>query len=203
MLRIGLTGGIGSGKSTVAQRFEELGIPVLDADEIARDLVRPGQAALSEIVQQFGNDMLRQDGRLDRGALRQRVFADPDQRHRLEAILHPRIREEMRRRVEALPADIPYCVLMIPLLVEGGGGHFELDRILVVDAPEQDRIRWVARRSRLDPEQVRSIIATQATREVRRRLADDWIDNDAGIEDLRAHVDGLHERYLALAGSTP
>lgn len=200
MLRIGLTGGIGSGKSAAAERFRELGITVIDADEIARELVKPGQPALEEIVLAFGADMRKANGKLDREALRRRVFGDANERHKLEAILHPRIREEMQQRVRSLPRDTPYCVLMIPLLAEGGGGSYDLDRILVVDAPEDKRIRWVVSRSQLDPEEVRRIIATQATPEVRRRLADDWIENDDGLEELRAQVDALHERYVALAG---
>lgn len=200
MLRIGLTGGIGSGKSAAAARFQELGITVVDADEIARELVKPGQPALEEIVLAFGADVRKANGKLDREALRRRVFGDANERHKLEAILHPRIREEMQRRVRALPRDTPYCVLMIPLLAEGGGGSYDLDRILVVDAPEEKRVKWVVGRSNLEPEDVRRIIATQATPEVRRRLADDWIENDDGLEELRAQVDALHERYVALAG---
>jgi dephospho-CoA kinase len=196
MLRIGLTGGIGSGKSTVAGRFRDHGIPVIDADEVAREVVEPGEPAHRELVAAFGGDVLDADGRVDRARLRERVFADPAQRRRLEAILHPRIRESMRRRADAL--DAPYCILMIPLLVESGG-DYRLDRVLVVDADAGRRTGWVQARSSLNREEVRRIMDTQAGREERLAAADDVIENDGDLDDLARKVDALHERYLALA----
>lgn len=197
MLRIGLTGGIGSGKSAVAARFRDHGIPVIDADEVAREVVEPGTPAHRELVAAFGEDALDAGGRVDRARLRARVFADPAQRRRLEAILHPRIREAMKRQADAL--DAPYCILMIPLLVESGG-NYRLDRVLVVDADDARRIAWVQARSRLGREEIRRIMGAQATRGQRLAAADDVIVNDGDLDDLARKVDALHERYLALAG---
>jgi dephospho-CoA kinase len=200
MLRIGLTGGIGSGKSAVADRFRHHGVPVIDADEVARDVVEPGQPAYAEVVEAFGAEVLGADGRVDRARLRQRVFSDPAQRRRLESILHPRIREAMRRQADA--QDAPYCILMIPLLVESGG-NYRLDRTLVIDADEDRRTRWVEARSGLGREEVRRIMAAQASRAERLEAADDVIVNNGGLEDLEHKVDALHQRYLALAADAP
>jgi len=200
MLRIGLTGGIGSGKSTVASRFRHHGVPVIDADEVAREVVEPGQPAYGEVVEAFGPEVLGADGRVDRARLRQRVFSDAVQRKRLESILHPRIREAMRRQADA--QDAPYCILMIPLLVESGG-NYRLDRTLVVDADEDRRTQWVEERSGLSRQEVRGIMAAQASRAKRLEAADDVIVNDGSLNDLERKVDSLHRHYLALAAATP
>ncbi|MDE2304190.1 MAG: dephospho-CoA kinase [Gammaproteobacteria bacterium] len=199
-LRVGLTGGIASGKTTAARRFAELGVTVIDADEIARQVVAPGAPALAEIVARFGPQMLAPGGELDRRALRARVFADPAERAALETILHPRIRAEMARRSEA--ATGPYAILVIPLLVEGGPRR-EVDRVLVIDVDESTQIaRLCARDGAREPE-ARAILAAQASRAQRLAAADDVICNDSGIEALRAAVDALHRRYLELAAVYP
>ncbi len=195
-LRIGLTGGIGSGKSEVARLFAELGAPVIDTDVIARELVEPGQPALQEITNTFGSDILDADGRLDRAQLRARVFEDPEKRRRLEAILHPRIRARALELADA--ADVPYCLLVIPLLVETGN-DYPLDRVLVVDAPEATRIARVEARDALPPEQIQSILASQASREQRLAIADDVIVNDAGLDQLREAVKQLDQQYRQAA----
>ncbi|HVC01070.1 MAG TPA: dephospho-CoA kinase [Steroidobacteraceae bacterium] len=196
-LRIGLTGGIASGKTTVARRFAELGVAVIDADEIARALVAPGEPALGEIITRFGGAILTPDGALDRRALRERVFADVRARRDLEAILHPRIHTQMARRAAA--AAGPYVLLVIPLLVEGGARR-DLDRILVVDASEQAQFERLLARDGGPAEQAQAMLAAQASRADRLALADDVLRNDGSVEVLRAGVDDLHRRYLALAG---
>ena len=196
MLVIGLTGGIASGKSLAARRFAELGVPVLDADRIAHELVMPGSPALEEIGRAFGPEMLDARGALRRDRLRRLVFADPEARRRLEAILHPRIRAEMLARLRRL--DAPYAVLMIPLLVETGQ-HSLVDRVLVIDAPEALQRERLARRDGLDQATIGQILAAQADRETRLAAADDVVLNDAGPDELRAAVDALHRRYLRLA----
>ncbi len=196
MLVVGLTGGIGSGKSLAAARFEELGVPVLDADRIGRELVAPGREALAAIVQAFGPQVLRPDGGLDRAGLRERIFRDPETRRRLEAILHPRIRREMERRLARLRT--PYCVLVIPLLLEAGQRDL-VDRVLVVDAPVALQKERVRRRDGLDEATLEAILAAQWDRERRRAAADDLLPNEGTVEELHRRVDALHRRYLALA----
>jgi dephospho-CoA kinase len=198
MLVVGLTGGIGAGKSAVSRCFEELGVPVIDADRVAREVVAPGSPALAEIAAAFGPDVLDAGGGLDRGRLRERVFADPAQRRRLEAMLHPRIRTAMHARVDALRGRAAYVVLVIPLLLEAGQRH-TVDRVLVVEAPETHRVARVAARDRVTTEQVHRILAVQLPQADRMAQADDLIWNDGAEEDLRARVDALHQRYLALA----
>ncbi len=197
ILRIGLTGGIGSGKSAVADRFAVLGVPVLDADRIAHELVRPGHSALAEIVDAFGPSLLTADGHLDRGALRERVFAAPEDRKRLERILHPRIHAALGAALKDI--DAPYVVLVIPLLLETGRLDL-VDRILVVEAPEALRIHRVMDRDGMDAEQIRAIIATQAGPDQRRKAADDLIENRGSLRHLYHRVDRLHRHYLQLAG---
>lgn len=197
MLVVGLTGGAGSGKSTVAARFVALGAPVIDADEVARALVEPGSPALAEIVAAFGSGVVDPGGALDRAGLRRRILDDPDRRRRLEAILHPRIRAEIRRRLAGL--DAPYCLLAIPLLIESGREHYPIQRILVVDCPEAlQRGRLRARSGWTDAE-IDAMIAAQATRAQRLAAADDVIVNDDGFDALERQVDILHRRYLALS----
>jgi dephospho-CoA kinase len=196
MLVVALTGGIGSGKSTVSQRLAALGVPVIDADVLAREATAPGAAALPEIERAFGPDVLRADGSLDRAALRRVAFADDERRKRLEAILHPLIREQMRTRLAALTG--PYAVLVIPLLFETGQTDLA-DRILVVDAPEAVQLERVQRRSGLAPEEIGRIMTSQVSRDERLRGADDIIDNSGDIESLIRQTDKLHQAYLALA----
>ncbi|QKT03033.1 dephospho-CoA kinase [Ectothiorhodospiraceae bacterium 2226] len=196
MLVIGLTGGIGSGKSAVAARFAQFGVPVLDADELAREVVQPGQPALHEIVQAFGAEVLQADGQLDRARLRRLVFGNPEQRRRLEAITHPRIRAAMRARLAQLVA--PYCVVVIPLLLETGQTDL-VDRILVVDASPELQLQRAQARDGLPPQDIQAIIAAQVARPERLAAADDLITNDGTLADLQAQVDALHPRYLGLA----
>ncbi|MBI3772320.1 MAG: dephospho-CoA kinase [Gammaproteobacteria bacterium] len=197
MFIVGLTGGIGSGKSTVARFFAEMGVPVIDADIIAREVVEPGQAALDEIITAFGPEMLDPDGRLDRTRLRREVFATPAKRQVLEAILHPRIRAEMEKRAADLNA--PYCIFVIPLLVETGQ-RSHLDRVLVVDTrPEQQRQR-VRERDALSDAEIDAILAVQTSRKDRLAVADDVITNNNDLNHLKTQVFDLNLRYIALAG---
>ena len=194
MLRIGLTGGIASGKSTVAQRFADLGVPVIDTDDIARDVVAPGQPLLSELAATFGKELLQVNGTLDRRALRQIVFADPAARLRLESLLHPVIRAELAARSAA--AGGPYQVLVIPLLVEGGR-KIDVDRILLVDCPEDLQIARVLKRDQSSEAEARAILAAQSSRQARLAAADDVIVNNGDLAKLTAAVDELHARYLS------
>lgn len=195
MLRIGLTGGIGSGKSTVAELFTRRGVPVIDTDVIARQIVTPGQPALAEIAREFGSDLLDASGQLDRARMRRRVFDDPTARRRLEAILHPRIRAAVRDQIAALKA--PYCLIVIPLLVETGFNEV-IDRVLVVDVDEVHQQERTSRRDIVPTNEVQKIMATQATREQRLARADDVIVNNGVVADLEREVDRLHASYLAL-----
>jgi dephospho-CoA kinase len=196
MLVIGLTGGIGSGKSITADMFAARGIPVIDADVIARELVEPGMPALAEITARFGPRVIGADGRLDRNALRQQVFGDPVARADLESILHPRIRQRMRDRIDAL--DSPYCILVIPLLVETGQRDL-VQRVLVVDAPEAVQRARVRRRDDLDSDEIEAVLQAQTDRQTRLAVADDVIHNDSDLSSLEAQVDALHRTYLQLA----
>ena len=196
MLVIGLTGGIGSGKTAVSDRFARLGVPIIDTDRLARELVEPGQPALAEIVAEFGPDCLDGEGRLQRSRLRERVFADPTGRRRLEAILHPRIRALARERIAGL--TVPYCLLVIPLLAETGMTDL-VDRVLVVDAPEATQIRRVMARDGVTEEQTRHVLAAQATRSQRLALADEIVENAGDLAVLDDQVTALHRRYLTLA----
>ena len=199
-LRIGLTGGIASGKSTVARRFRELGVPVIDADEVARTVVALGQPGLNQVVERFGPGILSPSGEINRRALRDRVFADADSRKDLEAILHPRIRAEMARLAEA--ASGPYLVMAIPLLVEGGS-HADLDRILVVDLDEETQLARLMERDGSSESQARAMLAAQASRAERLARADDILDNSGSVEQLRDSVDRLHVRYRGIAAGLP
>ena len=196
MLRIGLTGGIGSGKSTVAELFAARGVPVIDADVIARELVAPGQPALAEIVASFGTDCIDAEGRLDRARLRARVFDDAAQRERLEAILHPRIHAVMAERAAA--QSTAYVLLVIPLLFESGQRDL-VDRVLVVDLPVELQRARVSARDHLSDAQIDAIFAAQVQRDQRIDGADDVIDNSGDAAALERQVDALHQRYLALA----
>jgi dephospho-CoA kinase len=199
-LRIGLTGGIASGKSTVTQRFAELGVPVIDADVASRNVVEPGKPGLAQVVQRFGGGILDADGRLDRRALRNLIFQDSSLRQALDAILHPLIRAEMER--EAAQATAPYVVMAIPLLVEGGSAGKRVDRVLVVDADETLQIQRLQARDGSSEEQARAILSSQATRAARLSHADDVLLNAGSVAELRQAVDRLHEQYLQLAQSS-
>jgi len=199
MFTVGLTGGIGSGKSTVAECFAAHGVPVIDTDVIARELTAPGGATLDAIRAVFGETVIQPGGTLDRAALRRCVFADSTARRQLEAILHPRIRQGVRRTLATLTA--PYALIVIPLLVETGGYRDVLDRVLVVDCPEDVRIARVMARSGLTHDEVKAILAAQAGHAERLAAADDIIVNTATLAALRAEVAALHQRYLALAAA--
>ena len=194
---VGLTGGIGSGKSTVARLFAERGVAVIDTDEIAHALTAPGGAAMPAIRERFGACVIAPNGALDRQAMRQLAFADPACRQALEAILHPRIRAEADRLVAAAASD--YVLLAIPLLVETGGYRDRLQRVLVVDCEEATQVSRVVARNGLAEAEVRRILAAQASRAQRLAVADDVVRNDHDPQALVAQVDALHARYLALA----
>ena len=195
---VGLTGGIGSGKTTVADFFAELGAAVVDTDVIAHELTGPRGAAIPQIVESFGPAVLRSDGSLDRTVMRQRCFSDPDARKRLESTLHPMIRRESAERCER--ADhAPYVVLVVPLLIESGAYRERIDRLLVVDCDEAQQISRVMARSGLTEREVREIMATQISRAERLAAADDVVTNGASRDALQAQVIVLHRRYLELA----
>jgi dephospho-CoA kinase len=199
-LVVALTGGIGSGKSAAADKFAELGAAIVDADAIAHTLTAAGGAAMPAIEGAFGPDVVAADGSLDRGAMRNLVFADGVRRAQLEGILHPLIRAASEaRRDAALAAGAPYAMMVIPLLVESANYRARFDRVVVVDCPEALQIQRVMARSGLAAKEVASIMATQASREQRLAVADDVIHNDADLETLHAQVVVLHEHYLALA----
>jgi dephospho-CoA kinase len=196
MYVIGLTGGIGSGKSTVASRFEKLGIEIVDADLLSREVVKPASPALQEITQHFGADILTASGELDRGRLRQIVFANPAERHWLEALLHPLIADLIRQRIAG--CDSPYCLLVSPLLLETQQQAL-VDRVLVVDVSEQTQLKRVRHRDGSDETTIRAIIATQIDRQQRLQAADDVLNNEQSQTDVDAQIAGLHSRYLILA----
>ena len=198
-LVIGLTGGIGSGKTAAAEEFARLGATVVDTDAIAHELTSAGGAALPGIRDLFGDAYIDAHGAMDRRKVRERVFADPGARRHLEALLHPLIREESMRRIAA--AKGPYVVHVVPLLVESPDYRRRVDRVLVVDCPEDVQLARVRERSGLAEEEVRRIIAAQATRAMRKAAADDLIDNSGDLEALFTQVRALHRRYLQLAGT--
>jgi dephospho-CoA kinase len=200
VLRVGLTGGIASGKSTVASLFAELGVEIIDTDEIARELVVPGSPALAAIVERFGSEVLSQDGELDRRRLRALVFADEARRRELEAILHPPIRQEAMARAAASTAA--YVILAVPLLFETGFDRL-VDRRLVVDCPESQQLARLTARDGVSIEAARAMLAAQMNRAERRAAADDLIDNSGSLESTRSQVQTLHERYLGLSRNCP
>lgn len=194
---VGLTGGIGSGKSAVSSLFESLGAAVVDTDVIAHELTAPGGAAIESIRNAFGDEVIDARGALDRAAMRRKVFADASAKARLEAILHPMIRAEADRRSAA--ARAPYVVLVVPLLVESGGYRSRVRRVAVVDCPEEVQVARVMTRSGLSAEEARAIMAAQVSREQRLAVADDVIDNGGDLAALRPQVEALHRRYLEMA----
>ena len=193
---VALTGGLASGKSSVARRFEELGVPVIDADVVTRRLAEPGTPALAEIVDAFGAGVLDGHGRLDRRRMRERVFGNDTERTRLESILHPRVRDAMQ--AFASSCDAPYVVFVIPLLVETDQAG-RMDRVIVVDAPRALRTARAAARDGSRPETIAAIIDSQATRTDRLAVADTVIQNTGDFATLRARVDAVHRECLALA----
>jgi dephospho-CoA kinase len=194
---VGLTGGIGSGKSAASSLFELLGAAVVDTDVIAHELTAPGGAAIESIRNAFGDEVIDARGALDRAAVRRKVFADASAKARLEAILHPMIRAEADRRSAA--ARAPYVVLVVPLLVESGGYRSRVRRVAVVDCPEEVQVARVMTRSGLSAEEARAIMAAQVSREQRLAVADDVIDNGGDLAALRPQVEALHRRYLEMA----
>jgi dephospho-CoA kinase len=200
VFRVGLTGGIASGKTTVANLFSALGVPVIDTDQLAREVVEPGQLPLKRLVERFGPSILTPDGHLDRPALRHIVFSDPRARADLEALTHPAISAEVEARAAA--AGGPYQILVIPLLVEKNlGAH--VDRILVVDCDEELQLKRLMARDGSSLEEARAILAAQVTRTARQRAAHDIIKNDGGVSELSLQVNAFHGRYLELARRAP
>jgi len=199
MLVIGLTGGIGSGKSTVAEMFESLGVPIIDMDRIARQIVEPGQPALTQIKQAFGEKIVAASGQLNRQQLSKIIFDSAEKRHQLEAILHPLIRQETARQLAELKS--PYCIVVIPLLLESEQRSL-VDRVLVVDVPESLQITRTMQRDGISAAQVRKILAAQVGRDSRLNAADDVIDNSAAMEVIRHRVDELDQQYRALSENT-
>lgn len=195
---VGLTGGIGSGKSTVAELFASFGVVIVDTDAIAHELTAARGAAMSRIINTFGHGLLCADGSLDRAAMRRLVFSEPSAKNKLEAILHPLIRQESDARCEAGSAA-PYVMLVVPLMIESGAYRERIDRLLVVDCDESLQISRVMTRSGFSAEEVKGIMATQATRAERLAVADDVVTNDGDLAALRLHVDQLHRRYLEIS----
>jgi len=191
---VGLTGGIGSGKSAAAAEFERLGATVVDTDAIARELTQASGTAIPEVERIFGKDVIAQGGAMDRKKMRERVFGDPVAKKALEALLHPMIREESSRRIAA--AQGPYVIHVVPLLVESPDYRRRVDRVLVIDSPEEVQVSRVRARSGLDEAEVRAIVASQATRAERLAAADDVIDNRGSLDALRKQVAAFHKKYL-------
>ena len=196
MLKIGLTGGVASGKSVVADVFQTLGAPLIDTDVLAREVVEPGAVGLAAIRDEFGQDVLTQDGRLDRRKLRSIIFANDDKRRRLESILHPLIRKRLLARLSSI--DAPYVIIAVPLLIETNFTEL-VDRVLVVDVPVEKQIERLMARDNISRDQAKAMIAAQAPRETRLAHADDIIDNSGSLDSTRAQVEALHRRYLQLA----
>jgi len=203
MLIVGLTGGIASGKTTVSDMFAARGVPIVDADIAARQVVEPGQPGLAELTTAFGRDILNDDGSLNRRALRQRVFARQEDRARLESILHPLIRDRILQDLEATRAGgAPYVLLVAPLLLEGGLARI-VDRVLVIDTPREVQIERVMARDNCSQREAEAILAAQMSREERLARADDVIVNAGAVDDLAVEVERLHRQYLELAAQKP
>lgn len=200
MLVVGLTGGVGSGKSTVAALFAKHGVPIIDADIVAREVTAPNKPDFASIIKHFGSGVVLPDGTLNRSKLRHLIFNDPKQRLWLEKLLHPSIRDEMQKKLHGIEA--PYCIAVIPLLLEVEFYYF-INRILVVDASETEQIRRVMQRDNAAKSDVEAILESQASRIDRRSKAHDIIINDGKLEDLNAQVDKLHETYTRLGKTKP
>lgn len=197
-LTVGLTGGVASGKSTVESMFAALGVPVLDADRVAREVVAPGAPALAEIAAEFGAGMLQADGTLDRRRMRERVFADPAERRKLEAITHPHIRARMRDWLAAQTG--PYCMLSVAILVEARMQTL-VDRVLVIDVPESVQAQRLRARDQVSAELAAQMLAAQLPRAQRLAAADDVLENTAGLDHIQACVERLHRFYLGIAAA--
>ena len=196
VMLIGLTGGIGAGKSTVAQLFEERGVPIVDADAIARDVVKPGEPALAELVEHFGDSILGADGELNRGKLAEVAFADAESHEALNAIMHPAISAETAKRIDALRGDHSVIVHDVPLLVEAGlTGNYDLT--VLVDTPAEVRLQRLTELRGMDSEDAKKRIAAQATDEQRRAVCDVALDNSGDIEHLRAQFEQMWERFIS------
>ncbi len=195
-LRVGLTGGIGSGKSTVCKIFEDLGVKIIDADQIAHDLVLPDQPALEKIIDILGTEYLDKDGQLDRKQLRNLVFNDKDKKKQIENILHPLVYSEIESQVSSI--NHPYCIICIPLLVETNALD-KVDRILIIDIPEQLQISRASQRDKTEHMEIKNIIKNQITRKTRLGVADDIIINDHDQAYLYKQVEKLHERYMQMS----
>ena len=200
MLKVGLTGGIGSGKSTVSKGLVRLGVPVIDTDQIARQLLQPGQPLLDTIKERFGEQVFQADGQLDRHALRDAVFRDTDQLQALEEIMHPAIRQQVHAELGLL--DVPYVIIAIPLLVEKGW-QSQVDRVLVVDCEETQQLDRACARDGNDPALIRAIMAQQASRAQRLAAADEILHNDGSIEALHVQIRDLHQHYLTMSNDQP
>lgn len=198
MLVVGLTGGIAAGKSTATAFFQERGVPVIDADEVARDVVAAGTPGLAAVAAAFGSQILQANGTLDRRRLREVVFADPAERRRLEAILHPLIQTEIRARLQQVRG--PYCILAVPLLIESAALRALAHRILVIDVPVEVQVARLMQRDGMSTEQCQAMLAAQASRAHRLEAADDVVDNATDVTALQRQLDSVHARYLELAG---
>ena len=193
-----LTGGIASGKTAVSDGFRHLGVPVIDTDVIARQLVEPGQPALALIADIFGPGILDSTGGLDRKKMREAIFSDHEKKAQLEQVLHPLIGEEVLKRLEQLTA--PYCILVVPLYAESGSYRW-VDRVLLVDVSEEQQIRRVMRRDDISQEQAEAILDAQASRAERAALADDVIDNSGTLDELEDKIESLHKKYSSLGSA--
>lgn len=194
-LKIGLTGGIGSGKSAACEIFSELGVPVIDADVIAHSLVKPGMPTFIEITKMFGNEVISSDGALDRKLIRDKIFANEIDRNKLENILHPAVYREIAVQVEDIKSK--YCIISIPLLLETDATN-TIDRVLVIDVPRELQLERASNRDKTDRDDINAIIDSQISREDRLSAADDIVDNKGDINDLRKNICGLHEFYSSI-----
>jgi dephospho-CoA kinase len=200
--RVGLTGGVGSGKSTVAAMLQHLGAGIVDADQLVHELIAPGGSAIAELRQAFGAEAIASDGGLDRAWMRARAFHDVSARHRLERVLHPRVRAEAERRASELATVVPYVVLVIPLLVESGDWKQRVQRVLVVDCTEATQLARVQARPGIDQATALAILKAQTDRASRLRVADDVLFNETPVAELQLRVARLHAHYVQCAAST-
>ncbi len=198
---VGLTGGIGSGKTTVADMFAELGARIVDTDHISHQLTQSCGEAIPALLETFGEHIINAQGALDRDKMRELIFANPEERKRLEAILHPLILAQTKQQA-ASPTDAPYTLIVVPLLLENGRYSDWLHRVITVDCPEDDQVRRTMQRSNLNEAAVRAIMAQQIDRKSRMELSDDIINNNGSMDDLNAQVVGMHRRLSALAAES-